>query len=107
MKCLQLPRGDIALALLSARCPLRLFSVNSESTFTWTIAEFDATVRTSSYGVNVCNCDNVGTVEIIEGVSYMDDNSSTSAYPVVPSSIQVQVTDNTGYCGTPGVGLGE
>lgn len=60
-----------------------------------------------NYTASVCDCDNVGTLETLAGVSYTDESSTVDAYPSLPSSIEVQITDTTGYCGDAALGLGE
>lgn len=77
------------------------------STITWVIDEFDAVERTTTYSVNVCDCGNIGTLETLAGVTYADAGATAAGYPVLPSSLPVEVTDNTELCGTPSVGLGE
>lgn len=74
---------------------------------TWTIAELDATERTANYHLDVCDCTNVGTVNTLARVTYTDSETSIDAYPVLPDSLEVQVTDSTWLCGTPAVALGE
>lgn len=60
-----------------------------------------------SYTAAVCDCDNVGTLETLAAVSYSDDSSSIDAYPSLPSSLEVQITDTAGYCGDAALSLGE
>lgn len=77
------------------------------STISWVIDELDAAERTATYSVNVCDCSNVGILETLASATYTDAGESTVGYPILPSSLPVEVTDNTELCGTPSVGLGE
>lgn len=73
----------------------------------WFIPDLGTGLYEMSYAVDICDCDTLGTVETLASASYSDSKTLPAAYPVLPSSLLVEVVDLTGFCGVPGVGLGE
>lgn len=80
---------------------------NTGSNVIWSIPDLDTILYEMSYVVDICDCDNLGTMETLASTSYSDSETLRADYPVLPSSLVVEVVDLTGFCGVPGVGLGE
>lgn len=74
----------------------------------WSIANLGASTRKMSYSIDICACENVGgAIETLASSSYTDDSTSPGAYPFMPESIPVELSDSTYICGLPSVELGE
>lgn len=74
----------------------------------WSIANLGASTRKMSYSIDICACENVGgAIETLVSSSYTDDSASPGAYPSMPESIPVELSDSSYICGLPSVELGE